>query len=181
MARPVKVARNISRLNARRAAAIIRRRPRAAGVALRVVVEAERQPHLSLSECCALMDQETGWRHIFGHDRGGPYPGMRVTKARVLALVRHVQNGGVSNGVSYPQLTWIGYIQEANRDGGAWVPRVAIATGLNILDGHKRRHGWNGACQVFNSGSPHGAPGYATSMEHLKDDWHAYFARRGLA
>jgi hypothetical protein len=152
---------------------IIRHAPRASGVALRTVIEARRNG-LAISEACALIEHESGWRNIMGCDKGGPYCHQRVTKAKVLHLVRHVLNGGTSNGVGHGQLTWIGYIQEANRDGGAWVPRVNIATALKIMGGHKRRHGWKRGLAVYNAGHPSSLHGqaYARRVDALKKTWH---------
>lgn len=168
----------IARLRARDitlARKIVRRRPRAVGICLRIVVEARRN-NLAVSEALAVIEHESGFRNIFGCDQGAPFCHQHVTKGRVLELVRHVRNGGVSNGVGHGQLTWIGYIQEANRDGGAWVPRVNIATALKIMGGHKARHGWMGGLATYNAGhasSPQGQA-YAQRVDRLKRDWHRY-------
>lgn len=154
---------------------IVRRRPRAVGLCLRIVVEARRN-NLAISEALAVIEHESGFRNIFGCDRGGPFCHQPVTKAKVLDLVRRVQAGGVSNGVGHGQLTWIGYIQEANRDGGAWVPRVNIATALKIVGSHKARHGWKKGLEVYNAGhvgTPQGRA-YAQRVDALKAQWHQY-------
>lgn len=173
--------RTTNRRDLRLATAIVRRRPRANGVALRVVIEAKRQPHITLSQSCALIEHESAWRNIFGCDTGGPFCHQKVTRARVQDLIRHVRAGGISNGIGDTQLTWIGYITEAEHDGGAHIRRVNIATGLNILDGHVRRHGWLGGLSVYNSGDPVKAlHTYARPVNELAREWHAYFQRLNL-
>lgn len=159
----------------RLAAKIVRRRPRTAGFALRMIWEA-RAHGLEVSELLGLIEGESDFRHVFGHDAGGPFPGQRVTKGRVLSLVRHVRNGGTSNGVDLGQLTWLGYIEEANRDGGAWVPRVNIATAANIIGNHKHRHGWMRGLSAYNTGNPDSAQGanYARRINGFKRQWHNY-------
>lgn len=173
--RPASIRKSTKARDLKLAAKIVRRRPRAAGVALRAITEA-RAHGLEISEMLALLEHESGFRNIFGCDRGGPFCHRAVTKARVQALVRHVLNGGVSNGVGDGQLTWIGYVQEANRDGGAWVRRVNIATAAKIMGGHKRRHGWIRGLATYNAGHPESAAGlaYARKVDALKRAWHGY-------
>ena len=61
--------------------------------------------------------------------------------------------------VSALQLTFIGFIEEANRDGGAWEPAVNLATGLGIITGHIKQHGVPGGLATFNAGSPQSSKG----------------------
>lgn len=152
---------------------------RANGVknALRIVIEC-RHRHagvIPVSLGVALQDQESEGRNIFGADAGAPFPHMPVTEARVRKLVEHVHAGGVSNGVGPLQLTFIGFIEEANRDGGAWVPAVNIATGLGIIAGHVKQHGVRGGLAAYNAGSPRSAQGqrYAGEVMGRQERFHA--------
>lgn len=135
--------------------------------ALRIVIEC-RHRHVDVipvSLGLALQEQESGGRNIFGADIA-LFAHQPVTKARVMKLVAHVHGGGASNGVGPLQLTFIGFIEEANRDGGAWVPAVNIATGLGIIAGHIKQHGVRDGLATYNAGHPQSQTGqdYATEV-----------------
>ncbi len=155
---------------------------RAKGVknALRIVIEC-RHRHgkvIPVSLGLALQEQESGGRNIFGADIGAPFAHQPVTERRVRELVKHVRAGGLSNGVGPMQLTFIGFIDEANRDGGAWLPAVNIATGLGIVAGHIKRHGVPGGLATYNAGNPQAAAGkkYAKQVIERQDRFHQLIA-----
>lgn len=85
-----------------------------------IVPEAKREG-LQLSLALALVDQESGFRNIFGCDLGprdsAAWCHQDVTKERVGELIRHVKGGEVSNGVGLTQLTSIDLIQQAQAEG----------------------------------------------------------------
>lgn len=155
------------------------RKLRAHGVknSLRIVLECRHRYAgvIPVSLGIALQEQESGGRNIFGADVGGLFAHEPVTKARVLQLVDHVNAGGISNGVGPMQLTFIGFIEEANRDGGAWKPAVNIATGLGIIAGHVKQRGVRDGLATYNAGNPHLSAGqtYATHVLQLQDHFHA--------
>lgn len=145
--------------------------------ALRIVIEC-RHRHagvIPVSLGMALQEQESNGRNIFGADQNAPFTHLPVTKERVLKLVEHVRNGGVSNGVGPLQLTFLPFIEEANRDGGAWKPSVNIATGLNIIAGHVKQHGERGGLAAYNGGTPKSTKGlkYAKEVLERKERIHA--------
>jgi len=151
---------------------------RANGVknALRIVIEC-RHGHdgvVPLSLGLALQEQESDGQNIFGADTNAPFTHLPVTKARVLKLVEHVHAGGVSNGVGPLQLTFISFIEEANRDGGAWLPAVNIATGLGIVAGHVKQHGVRGGLATYNGGNPQSRKGlnYAGQVIKRQERFH---------
>jgi hypothetical protein len=155
---------------------------RAKGVknALRIVIEC-RHRHSELipvSLGLALQEQESGGRNIFGADVGAPFAHQPVTKRRVQQLVEHVHAGGISNGVGPMQLTFIGFIDEANRDGGAWLPAVNIATGLGIVAGHIKSHGVAGGLASYNAGNPQAKAGkqYAKQVLARQDHFQQLIA-----
>src|ERR1044072_2299001 len=84
---------------------------------LKTIQEA-RKARLPLSWAFALVEQESGFRNIFGHDSGSILKGRHVTKARVADLLRFTVAGGNSNGVGLTQLTWPPLIRKANAAGG---------------------------------------------------------------
>jgi len=151
---------------------------RAHGVknALRIVIECRHRHDgvIPVSLAVALQEQESRGLNIFGADKRAPFAHQPVTKARVLRLVEHVRAGGVSNGVGPMQLTFIGFIDEANRDGGAWQPAVNVATGLGIIAGHVKKHGIRDGLATYNAGNPHTAQGqkYATQVLERQERIH---------
>lgn len=78
-----------------------------------------------------------------------------------MTLVEHVRAGGTSNGVGPMQLTFLPFMEEANRDRGAWRPAVNVATGLGIIAGHAKRHGIRNGLATYNAGNPQSAKGRA--------------------
>ena len=135
--------------------------------ALRIVVECRHRHDgaIPVSLGAALQEQESNGRNIFGADENAPFAHQPVTKERVLRLVEHVRAGGISNGVGPLQLTFLPFIEEANRDGGAWKPAVNIATGLGVIAGHVRQHGVRNGLAAYNAGSPQSGAGQRYARE----------------
>lgn len=122
---------------------------------LRIILEA-RRAGIPISWAFALVEQETGFRNIFGCDlgrrEGVPWCNAPVTKARVQELVRYVRNGGTSNGVGPTQLTSLDYIMRAEKLGGAHLTQHNIRVGMEVLhekSGGDMQQAWkfNGAWQ----------------------------------
>lgn len=147
------------------------RKLRARGVknALRIVIECRHRHDgvIAVSLGIAIQEQESNGRNIFGADENAPFTHKPVTKARVLQLVEHVRGGGKSNGVGPMQLTFLPFIEEANRDGGAWVPAVNISTGLGIIADHVKQHGVRKGLATYNGGSPNSPKGLEYANEVL--------------
>jgi hypothetical protein len=145
--------------------------------ALRIVIECRHRHDaiIPVSLGAAIQEQEPGGLNIFGADEQAPFTHQPVTKARVMQLVEHVRAGGVSNGVGPMQLTFIGFIMEANRDGGAWKPAVNIATGIGIIAGHVKQHGMRDGLATYNGGHPQSAKGqrYASKVMERQGRLHA--------
>jgi hypothetical protein len=119
------------------------RRARANGAqhAYRIILEA-RRAGIPLSWAFALIEQESGFRNIFGCDWGTPAGGkfrppycrVPVTKERVQALKRNRK----PNGVGLPQLTDFAYVDRAERTKvsrvfGAHLPGNQIRVGMEVL------------------------------------------------
>jgi hypothetical protein len=66
------------------------------------------------------------------------------------------------------QLTTISFIDEANRDGGAWNPAVNIATGLGIIAGHVKQHGVRDGLATYNGGRPTSEKGQRYAKQVLE-------------
>lgn len=80
----------------------------------------------------ALIEQESNFRNIYGHDAGGLLPGQPVTKRNYRGFREEVvrREGGGSNGVGFPQITYWTYIRDHKR---LDKPRVQLYLGMSIL------------------------------------------------
>lgn len=126
------------RIGARRAAQVAIRAGWGKKVAYLVAFAAAVTPGINYATAFALCQWESGGRNIFGHDAGGPFPGLRVTKGRFRRLVEWVRNGGVSNGVGLFQITYGGYLLAHP---SLWKPLANAKFGLGLFAGYLRRHG----------------------------------------
>lgn len=85
--------------------------------------------HLRDYHLVALVEQESGFQFIFGHDVGGPFPGEKVTQEKYRRLVAHIRAGGTSNGVGYVQATWGPELVEHP---GLWKPKANLRWGARF-------------------------------------------------
>lgn len=114
---------------------------------------------LYLSTAAALCEKEAGGKNIFGCDFGSrwtnepPYCQVAVTKERVKALIRNVNTGGGQNGVGLTQLTSIGLVQEAEKMGGAHLPRFQMRVGFRYLNSLIAQLGWPAGGAAYNAGA----------------------------
>lgn len=97
------------------------------------IIEEARRAGLPLSWAFALVEQESAFWNVFGHDRGSILHGEKVTRKRVKRLLEHIHQGGVSNGVGLTQLTWPPYIRRAENAGGAHRVRVQLRVGFAVF------------------------------------------------
>lgn len=137
---------------------------------LRIIWEA-RRADLPISLAFALVEQESAFRNIFGHDRGGPFPGQQVTRERVQALLRHTAGGGTSNGVGLTQLTWPPLIREAERHGGAHTPRAQLRVAFSHLSQLIQTYGRADGIRRYNGSGP-AAVAYSASVRNKAARWH---------
>lgn len=141
-------------------------RARRAGAhhAIRIIEEA-RAERLPLSWAFALVQQESDFRNVFGHDAGSIMHGQPVTRDRVIRLMRHIDRGGVPNGVGLTQLTWPPYLERAQAAGGAHRPRVQLRVGFAIF----RAVAGPGFDQAWRY---NGARRYQAQIEAKQRRWH---------
>ena len=121
----------------------------------------------------ALVEQESGFRHIFGHDAGGPFPGQAVTRERYRELVRHVERGGTSNGVGLTQITYGGYL---TANPGLWRPLANVKFGLGLIGSLIRRYGKRKGLAIYNGGPANPQFSYADSVLALERKWRDRFS-----
>lgn len=123
------------------------------------IVAAANAERLSAPSMFALVEQETAFQFIFGHDLGGLFAGAKVTKKLYRQLQGHLRSthGSGANGVGYVQATYWSFIVN---DDDLWMPKHNLRWGaeyqhrLIVEDG--RDVGFN----AYN-GDPSGAYGRA--------------------
>ena len=131
---------------------------------------------------CALMEQESGGRNTYGHDRGAERPGEVVTAMNFLPFLVRVMNGALSNGVGPCQITYAGSLKNGHRDGGyfrlmleqglrPWAPYDNMLFGLRILAGHRKANlardtSWVTAGRLYN-----GRESYGRELQAKVDAW----------
>ncbi len=155
---------------------------RAAGFSFGPVIMAEaRREGVELATALALVQQESGFRNIFGCDLGHrktvPWCHQHVTRDRVQALIAHVHAGGKSNGVGLTQLTDIGLIRQAEGEGGAHTVDAQCRIGFRHLHGLIERHGEFTGIGGYNGGEGHPNPDYADDVMALRGEWRARISR----
>lgn len=108
---------------------------------------------LWVSTAAALVEQESGGKNIFGCDTGGLFCQHDVTPIRVARLIHHIQNGGASNGVGLTQLTYPPFIYEAEKLGGADLPKYQMRVGFKILNDLLAAYPYYNALEAYNTGN----------------------------
>lgn len=169
------------------------------GIGEVIVREAERT-NVRVSWLLALVETESSFRNVFGHDRlpgaarrgprqadgtrsdeamggkragGIPESWVRVTRARY-AFYKLRRGRWGAQGVGPCQLTWPGYQDLADRRGGCWRFAVNIAVGAEVIAGLVKQYGgWMAALATYNAGSPSSAAGqdYARRVQARRQLW----------
>lgn len=140
---------------------------------LRIVREA-RRAGIPISLGFALIQQESGFRNVFGHDPTSSIPdswkGGRVTKGRY-AHYRAFRATKGMQGVGPAQLTWWEYQDRADALGGCWKPainiRVAFAHLADLID----TYGLVVGLRRYN-GTGRAAIEYSRSVRERMAHWH---------
>lgn len=141
-----------------------------------VIVEEAASEGLSLHEACALVEQESNGRNIFGCDHGNtggrpPYCGEAVTKERVATLRAHP----LANGVGLTQLTYDPFVGMADAEGGAHLPRYQCRIGFRLLADYLAKYPKLEAYGAYNAGEGNRwlgiSNGYAGSVNDKALQW----------
>jgi hypothetical protein len=139
------------------------------------ILATSKRERLSFALALALVEQESGFRNIFGCDLGpqstAPWCHQQVTRDRVKALIAHVNAGGTSNGVGLTQLTSIGLIRQAEAMGGAHMVRPQCRVGFGLLHGLIERHGEVDGIGCYNGGEGNPILDYSKSVRALRHKW----------
>jgi hypothetical protein len=132
---------------------------------------------------CALVHQESWFRNIFGCDFGSrwtwepPYCQVVVTKNRVQKLIENFESGGGQNGVGLTQLTSREFIYEAEKLGGAHLPRNQLIVGYKLLAGLIRSYGYYGGVGAYNAGPGNRMAVRWTYTKSVEDKHNLWIAR----
>jgi hypothetical protein len=148
---------------------------------LRIILEA-RRAGIPISLGFALVETESGFRNVWGHDaepNGGTthLGGKPVRKADYLAYKKRrgpTGRGGMQ-GVGVSQLTWYSTQDRADSLGGCWIAKHNIAVAFDILASNIKQHGERAGIKAYN-GSGLAAERYASLVLGRKVKWHRRLA-----
>lgn len=139
-------------------------------------VWAARKANIPLAYACAMLQNESlGGLNVFGHDPVRSIVGGKVTKSRYLYYLKRRKQGLGCQGVGPTQLTWYGYQDEADKNGGCWRASINMYTGFTILDGLIRQHGLHDGAALYNGVGP-AANAYGDLFVARVNAWQKRFA-----
>lgn len=135
------------------------------------LVKAARHSGLRVSMGCALVEDESGFKNVFGHDPTIFSGGGRVTRVRYLAYKALRKATGKMQGVGYVQLTWYEYQDEADKLGGCWKAYPNMLVGFRALAANIQAHGEHAGIAAYNGSGP-AAEKYADLLIERARGWH---------
>lgn len=141
-----------------------------------------REAEVPFAVACALMEQESGGRNVYGHDAGGAlsgYPRL-VTEENFKVFEWLVfDQGQTSNGVGPAQITYKGYFTQMKTEGLLpWDAHDNMLFGLRILRANfNATNSWEKAGARYNGGPrPNAdAQGYGRDLAEKIDQWRKRF------
>jgi hypothetical protein len=149
-----------------------------------VIIRNCRRLGVPISAGFALIEKESSFRNVFGHDPTGSIPvswrGTKVTKSKYLHYKRNRQRGAGMQGVGPAQLTWYAFQDSADRLGGCWKARHSIRVGLGVFAhhynsyknrGYSNRSALQYAARDYNGAGP-AAEAYGRDFLRKFDKWH---------
>jgi hypothetical protein len=146
-----------------------------ANYSLRIIREA-RRAKVPISLAFAIVEQESNFQNVFGHDPTIFVGAGKVTKEKYLAYKkqRGSRGQGGMQGVGPMQLTWYEFQDDADRLGGCWVAANNIRVGLTLLGKLIVNHGTRTGVARYNGTGPQ-ANRYATEVLEKQEKWHRRF------
>jgi len=117
-----------------------------------------------------LVEQESDFKHIYGHDPGGLNPGEPVTRANYAAFRSHIihTNGSGANGVGLTQVTYWTYIRD---HAGLWRKRANIYFGLGLVASTIHAKGEREGLAEYNGGPANPVYSYADEVLAKAAKW----------
>lgn len=132
---------------------------------------------ITVALAAALVEQESGFRNIFGCDLGArssvPYCNQKVTYRRTRKLVNHVKRGGTSNGVGLTQLTSYDFLRRAGQR--LHRPTAQCRVGFQHLKYLIDKHGKRFALGAYNGGEGNPQFDYADEVLAREAKWRKRF------
>jgi hypothetical protein len=125
-----------------------------------VVVREARRAGIPVALACAVLEKETGFRNVFGHDavrnpvKSPPGGLLAVTEENYRQYLAHRRRGLGNQGVGPMQLTSAFLQDRADQLGGCWQPGANIRVGLEFLAGNIRRLGLRAGVVAYNGSGP---------------------------
>lgn len=143
-----------------------------ANFSLRIVIEAKRAG-LPASLGFALIEQESNFRNVFGHDPTIFAGAGTVTAAKYRAYKqrRGPTGRGGMQGVGPAQLTWWEFQDAADRLGGCHIARFNIQCAFAHLAALIKQHGRTEGIRRYNGSGP-AAVAYEESVSRKAKAWH---------
>ena len=127
---------------------------------------------IPLSYALALVEKESGFTNVFGHDAvRNPIKGGRVTRTRYLAYVAYRKRGWGCQGVGPCQLTYYSFQDDADRFGGCWRPYPNMVVGFRLLKALINQHGKQAGAAAYN-GTGVVANAYGRDWVAKQTKWH---------
>jgi hypothetical protein len=152
----------------------LRAKQAGARYSLRIIWEA-RRAGIPASLGFALVQTESGFRNIFGHDPTHSIPdswkGGRVTKDRYLYYKSRRKAGFGMQGVGPCQLTWYATQDRADQMGGCWKITYNIRVGFQNLAANIQAFGYAKGIERYNGSGP-AAQRYSQIVQERAQHWH---------
>ena len=154
---------------------------RAAGARYEDAIVREARRHgVPVSLVCAVLEVETGFQNVFGHDKvrnpvkSPPRGLLFVTEARYRQYLKFRNQGLGNQGVGPMQLTSPGLQDRADKLGGCWKVDPNIRVGVEYLAGNIQRLGLRRGVIAYNGGAA-----YADKVFPAEKRWREKLERRG--
>lgn len=127
---------------------------------------------IPLSYALALVEKESGFRNVFGHDAvRNPIKGGRVTLVRYRAYKAYRRRGWGCQGVGPCQLTYYSFQDEADQIGGCHKPYPNMVVGFRLLKTLINQHGKQKGAACYN-GTGDDADRYGRDWVRKQAAWH---------
>jgi murein DD-endopeptidase MepM/ murein hydrolase activator NlpD len=144
-----------------------------------IIVREAKRHNLPISLVCAVLEKESNFTNVFGHDRvrnpvkSPPNGVLRVTEARYKRYLKHRNEGQGCQGVGPMQLTNRDVQNRADNLGGCWKEHHNIRAGCELLaDNIKRLASTRRGVRAYN-GNTDAATDYATDVLKKQAVWHS--------
>lgn len=151
---------------------------RGANYSLRIIWEA-RRANCPISLVFAMVEKETGFANVFGHDKTIFIGAGEVTeeKYRSYKRARDGQRPRRMQGVGPTQLTWWEFQDRADRLGGCWRTNHNIRVGAEIIGSYYnkyKRQGFSTKTAIILAGRDYnGAREYGEDLYLRYRKWHS--------